>query len=55
VRLPFAELAEGQWRLTDQLHADVFDRDGRELNSAGLYLDMRPWQAAVYKLDCITR
>ncbi len=50
VRLPFAELAQGQWRLRDQLGSDIYDRDGNELHSTGLFLDMRPWQAAVYAL-----
>jgi len=28
----------------------VYDRDGSELQSRGLYLDMRPWQASVFSL-----
>jgi hypothetical protein len=54
VRLPFADLAKGQWRLKDQLGTDVYDRGGGELVSAGLFLDMRPWQAAVYTMNTIS-
>ncbi len=48
VRLPFGDLGGRAWRLEDQLSTDVYDRDGDDLRSRGLYLDMRPWQAAVY-------
>jgi Alpha amylase, catalytic domain len=48
VRLPFTDLAGSQWRLQDQLSSDLFDRDGNDLQSHGLFLDMKPWQAAVY-------
>ncbi|MEO8498387.1 MAG: alpha-amylase, partial [Planctomycetota bacterium] len=51
LQLPFADLPNSEWRLEDQLSSDVYDRDGCELQSAGLYLDMRPWQAAVYSLQ----
>jgi hypothetical protein len=48
VHLPFADLAGRMWRLQDHLSAEVYDRDGSELQSQGLFLDMRPWQPAVY-------
>ncbi len=50
VRLPFADLAGGKWRLQDQMNTAVYDRDGVELLSQGLYLDMSPWQAAIFTL-----
>lgn len=50
VRLPFTDLGNRQWRLQDLLAADVYDRDGDELQSRGLFLDMAPWQAAVYAM-----
>lgn len=52
LRLPFTDLANSGWCLADQLSADVYDRDGSELQSDGLFLDTRPWQAAVYALRC---
>ena len=48
VRLPFPDLAGKPWRLQDQLGSAVYDRDGSDLQSQGLFLDMAPWQAAVY-------
>ena len=50
VRLPFADLGNGQWRLKDLLSDAVYDRDGNDLESRGLYLDMVPWQASVFSL-----
>ena len=46
LRLSMRELAGSAWGLEDQLSSDVYDRSGSELESAGLFLDMRPWQAA---------
>jgi glycosidase len=50
VRLAFPDLAGSQWQLQDQLGPAVYDRDGHDLQSRGLYLDMSPWQSAVYAL-----
>jgi hypothetical protein len=48
VQLPFPGLAGGRWRLDNQLASTVYDRDGDELQSRGLFLDMAPWQTAVF-------
>jgi glycosidase len=37
-----------QITLTDLLSAEAFVRDGSELTQRGLFLDMKPWQAAIY-------
>jgi len=50
VRLPFADLDGRQWRLEDQIEGVVYDRDGSDLRSRGMYLDVPPWQAAVFAL-----
>jgi hypothetical protein len=50
LRLPFTDLAGLQWRLQDQLSEAAYDRDGNELQSRGLYLDMPPWQTAAFSL-----
>ena len=50
VALPFADLAGDDWRLADQIEDAVYDRDGDDLQSRGLYLDMAPWQASVFTL-----
>jgi glycosidase len=50
VRLRFAGLANRRWRLTDLLGEDRYDRNGDDLLARGLYLDVRPWGAAVFSL-----
>src|SRR5262245_48453473 len=50
VRLPFTDLAGCAWRLEDQLEEVVYDRDGDDLLSGGLYLDVPAWHASVYAL-----
>ncbi|MCR4411204.1 MAG: alpha-amylase family glycosyl hydrolase [Thermoguttaceae bacterium] len=53
VRLPFAELAGRQWQLRDQMSSATYDRSGDELQSRGLFLDMSPWQTAVYSTQAL--
>lgn len=48
VRLSFPDLAGSQWRFHDQLGSAIYDRDGSDLQSRGLYLDMTPWQSSVF-------
>jgi hypothetical protein len=50
VRLPFADLQNGQWRLQDLLGDASYQRDGNELLGRGLYLDESPWSARVFAL-----
>jgi hypothetical protein len=50
VRLPFADLGGKQWRLQEHLSGAGYDWNGDDLQGRGLFLDMRPWQAAVFSL-----
>jgi hypothetical protein len=50
VRLPFADLADGQWRLEDLIGNAAYDREGSDLQARGLYLDEPPWKASVFSL-----
>jgi glycosidase len=50
VRLPFPNLAGRGWKLQDQLSSAVYDWKGDDLERSGLFLDMAPWQACVFKL-----
>lgn len=50
VRLPFGDLGQSQWRLQDLLGDGVYDRAGEDLQSRGLYIDARPWQASLFNL-----
>jgi hypothetical protein len=51
VRLPFADLGAGEWQLPDLLSDASYDRNGQDLQSRGLYLDMVPWQYHVFKMS----
>jgi Alpha amylase, catalytic domain len=51
VAIPWEQLRGRQWRLTDILDGRVYDRDGDELGSAGLYVDLPPWGAHVLALE----
>jgi hypothetical protein len=48
VRLPFPDLSGSQWRLVDQLAEVVYERDGSDLQSRGLYLDAPAWHVSAF-------
>ena len=50
VRLPFPDLDRRQWRLEDLLGDARYERDGDDLQSRGLYLDVPPWQYHVFEI-----
>jgi hypothetical protein len=50
VRLPFADLADRQVRFNDLMADNVYDRAGRDIASAGLYLDLPPWGYHVFEM-----
>jgi hypothetical protein len=50
VRLPFDDLSDSQWLLLDQMEEVVYERDGSDLRSRGLYLDTPPWKISVFSL-----
>jgi len=50
VRLPFPELSGRAVRFKDTMGAASYDRDGREVISRGLYLDLPPWGYHVFQL-----
>jgi hypothetical protein len=52
VRLPFSGLSGQSWLLRDRLETSmVYERDGDDLHSRGLYLDVAPWQCHVLALE----
>ncbi len=53
VSIPFSELRGSMQRLTDLMGDAVYDRDGDELLSKGLYLDMGPWQYHLFRMEAI--
>ncbi len=50
VRLPFADLGDGQWRLQDLIGNATYNREGSDLQSRGLFLDVPPWQYSVFSI-----
>ena len=50
VRLLFSDLGGRSWRLGDLLGEAVYERDGNDLQSRGLFLDVPPWHAHVFEL-----
>jgi hypothetical protein len=51
LRLPFHDLGRRRWRLRDLMSDARYDREGDELQSRGLYLDVGPWRAHVFELE----
>ena len=50
VRPVFPDLAGRKWKLQDQLSSASYEWNGDDLAERGMYLDMAPWQAAVFEL-----
>jgi hypothetical protein len=50
LQFPWPDMADYEWRLTDQMGDHVYDRDGTELHQKGLYLDLLPWHYHVFDL-----
>jgi glycosidase len=50
VRLPFSGLGGRQWQLRDLLSDAQYERQGDDLESRGLYLDLPPWQIHLFRL-----
>lgn len=50
VRLPHDELRQGTWLLKDLMSESVYERDGTDLVSRGLFLDLPKWRYHVFHL-----
>jgi len=50
VRIPREELLGKSWRLTDGLTGAVYDRNGDEMFSSGLYVDVAAWGCHCFQL-----
>jgi glycosidase len=53
VRLPFADASGRTLCLKDMMSAVSYDRDGSDVVSRGLYLDMRPWSYHVFEATAV--
>ena len=50
---PSAGLAGRQFRLTDMMGSEVYDRDGNGLIDPGLFIDLGAWRCNVFRLDAV--
>jgi len=55
VRFPFPELSGRGVRLNDLAGLVAYDRDGNELLSRGLYVDLPPWHFHVFSVEALCR
>ena len=53
VRLPFPDLSGRAVRLKDMMGGASYDRDGDDLVSRGLYLDLLPWGYHVFEMTTV--
>jgi alpha amylase-like protein len=50
VQLSFDDLASGRWQLQDLIGDALYEREGRDLQERGFYLDEPGWKAQVFSL-----
>ena len=53
VGLPFPDLSGRMVRLKDLMGPASYDRDGTDLESRGLYLDLSPWGYHVFEMSTL--
>lgn len=53
VSLPWPDLEERTWRFSDQMSPATYDRDGGDLSSHGLYLDIGPWAYHLFNVQAV--
>lgn len=51
VRLPFQDLVDTRWQLTDLMGNAAYEREGTDLQTRGLYLDEPAWKVSVFSLS----
>lgn len=50
LHVPWDELRGKQWRLSDVLSGETYDRGGDEMRDAGLHVDLKPWQCHLFRM-----
>jgi len=53
LQLPFDELRGHKVRARDLMNSVVYERDGTELVSRGMFLDLPPWGYHVFSLETL--
>ena len=54
IEVPWDELRGDPWRLEDVLSNEVHDRSGDEMRDGGLYFELEPWKAQLFRMRKIT-
>jgi glycosidase len=55
VAIPWTASTEGVWQLLDRMGPAIFDRNGADLTSRGLYLDMPAWAFHIFEVQTTGR
>jgi hypothetical protein len=50
LHLPFTDLSNHQWRFEDLIGTAIYDRNGNDLQTRGLYFDEPAWKAYVFSV-----
>jgi hypothetical protein len=48
-RVGWPDLDDANWQLLDELSGASYERDGREIASLGLYVDLGPWNCHLFQ------
>jgi len=51
VQIPWADVRGETWHLSDVFSGATYDRDGDEMQAAGLYLELEPWNCHFFHCD----
>jgi hypothetical protein len=54
VEVPWDDLRGKQWCLIDVLSSESYDRSGDELRDGGLYFELDPWKAQLFRVRGIS-
>jgi hypothetical protein len=49
VQVPWRDTARSHWHLIDELSGATYERDGDEMRSPGLYVDIAPWNYHLFR------
>lgn len=53
VRVPWSDVSGTNWRLSDALSDEVYERSGDEIAGYGLYVELAPWNFHFFRCDRI--
>ena len=53
VQVPWDELRGKTWRLVGALSDATYDRNGDEMRDPGLYVDLKPWDCQLFRLQSL--